>query len=35
MKDVTPTPKQLYTKPTLTKYKLLRDIIARTSAGTD
>lgn len=28
MKDVTPTPKQPYTKPTLTKHKPLRDITA-------
>lgn len=30
-----PTQQQPYTKPTLTKHKLLRNIIARTSAGTD
>ncbi len=28
MKDVTPTPKQPYTKPMLTKHKPLRDITA-------
>jgi len=28
MKDVTSTPKQPYTKPTLTKHKPLRDITA-------
>jgi hypothetical protein len=28
MKDIKTTPKQLYTKPTLTKHKPLRDITA-------
>ncbi len=28
MKDMKTTPKQLYTKPTLTKHKPLRDITA-------
>jgi hypothetical protein len=28
MKDVTPAPKQPYTKPTLTKHQPLRDITA-------
>lgn len=32
---VTRGPKQPYTKPTLTKHKLLRDITARTSASTN
>jgi hypothetical protein len=36
MKDVTPDPKQPYTKPTLTKHKPLRDITAMpaTTSGT-
>ena len=33
MKDVTPTPKQPYTKPILTKHKPLRDITADSSLG--
>jgi hypothetical protein len=34
MTPVKPTSKKPYTKPTLTKQKALRDITARTSAGT-
>lgn len=34
MKDVTPDPKQLYTKPMLTKHKPLRDITASTVSPT-
>ncbi len=34
MRDIKTTPKQLYTKPTLTKHKPLRDITAGVPSGT-